>query len=476
MTEAPSFFIYDFESFGVDPKSDRPAQFAGIRTDMDFNPIGDPVMFYCKQTNDYLPSPESVMITGITPQKCNLEGLSEPEFAKCIWQEFSKPNTCIMGYNNLRFDDVMTQHLFFRNLLPAYDWQFKNQNSRWDLIDLLRACHALRPEGIEWVYDDDGLPNFRLELLTQANGIEHLNAHDAMSDVYATMAMAKLIKEKQPKLFNFYFNYRNKHAVKDKFINTAMLEPVVHVSGMFGNLRNNISVVSPIAWHEKDSNKVITCDLMGDVEAMLNRSSEENRTYLFTKKDELLAEGISPVPLKGISINKCPFLAPMNVLSEEDKIRLNLDMAKINHHLDLLRKTENIRDFVIDINGKEEEFTKDPNANVETTLFDGFFPASDNNHFSVLSHTPVEEWKNLDYAFKDARGEKLKFHYQARHFYPTLSRAEQVKWQKYRRAKLERDAENFERAFQQCLALHAQDEEKLKLLAELQQYVATLFQ
>ena len=164
-----SFFIYDYESFGTNPASDRPAQFAGIRTDADFNIIGEPVMLYCKQTNDYLPAPEAVMVTGITPQECNEKGIPEPEFAAKILAEFSQPNTCVMGYNNIRYDDEMTRYTFYRNFIDPYEYSWKNGNSRWDLLDLVRACYALRPEGINWAYDDDGMPSFRLEKLTKAN-------------------------------------------------------------------------------------------------------------------------------------------------------------------------------------------------------------------------------------------------------------------------------------------------------------------
>ena len=120
-----SFFIYDYESFGINPASDRPAQFAGIRTDADFNIIGEPIMLYCKQTNDYLPAPEAVMVTEITPQECNEKGIPEPEFAAKILAEFSQPNTCVMGYNNIRYDDEMTRYTFYRNFIDPYEYNWK---------------------------------------------------------------------------------------------------------------------------------------------------------------------------------------------------------------------------------------------------------------------------------------------------------------------------------------------------------------
>lgn len=196
-----TFLFHDYETFGTHPALDRPAQFAAIRTDSEFNVIGEPEVFYCKPADDYLPQPGAVLITGITPQEARAKGENEAAFAARIHSLFTVPKTCILGYNNVRFDDEVTRNVFYRNFYDPYAWSWQHDNSRWDLLDVMRACYALRPEGINWPENDDGLPSFRLEHLTKANGIEHSNAHDAMADVYATISMAKLVKTRQPRLF-----------------------------------------------------------------------------------------------------------------------------------------------------------------------------------------------------------------------------------------------------------------------------------
>ena len=342
-----TFFIYDYESFGVNPATDRPAQFAGIRTDADFNIIGEPIMFYCKQTNDYLPAPDAVLVTGITPQQCNELGLAEPEFAEAILTEFSRPNTCVMGYNNIRYDDEMTRYTFYRNFIDPYEYSWKNGNSRWDLLDLVRACYALRPEGINWAYDEDGMPSFRLEKLTKANGIEHENAHDAMSDVYATIAMAKLIKQKQPKLFQFFFENRGKKEV-ERLIDTAEMTPLVHVSGMLGNYRGNCTWIAPLAWHPFNQNAVIVCDLSANIDDLLNKSAVELRDNLYTKKSDLEQKGVLPVPLKLVHINKCPIIAPAKTLLAENAARLGIDRELCLQNLaKLLKKNANLNRMIM---------------------------------------------------------------------------------------------------------------------------------
>ncbi|NBH74726.1 exodeoxyribonuclease I [Rodentibacter pneumotropicus] len=467
MSNNLTFFIYDYESFGISPSKDRPAQFAGIRTDADFNIIGEPIMLYCKQTNDYLPSPEAVMVTGITPQECNEKGISEPEFAEKILAEFSQPNTCVMGYNNIRFDDEMTRYTFYRNFIDPYEYSWKNGNSRWDLLDLVRACYALRPDGINWAFDESGIPSFKLEKLTKANGIEHENAHDAMADVYATIAMAKLIKEKQPKLFQYFFENRGKREV-EKLIDTAEMTPLVHVSGMLGNYRGNCTWVAPLAWHPTNQNAVIVCDLRGNIDNLLAKSADELRADLYTKKNELDEREVPFVPLKLVHINKCPILAPAKTLLPENAERLGIDRQLCLENLAKLRASFDIREKVVDIFSEERQFEQ--SDNVETELYNGFFSNADKNNMSILRQLPAEKLVEHGLAFEDKRIPSLLFHYRARNFYKTLTRAEQIKWQKYRQRKLEQSLSDFENSLRKLSDDNANNPEKLFLLQQVYEY------
>ncbi|MGV6989325.1 exodeoxyribonuclease I [Testudinibacter sp. P80/BLE/0925] len=467
MAKEFSFFIYDYESFGINPASDRPAQFAGIRTDADFNIIGEPVMLYCKQTNDYLPAPEAVLVTGITPQACNEKGVSEPEFAARILQEFAQPNTCVMGYNSIRYDDEMTRYTFYRNFIDPYEYSWKNGNSRWDLLDVLRACYALRPDGIHWVYDENGLPSFKLDRLTVANGIEHSNAHDAMADVYATIEMAKLVKAKQPRLFDYFFNLRNKKAV-EKLIDTANMTPLVHVSGMLGNYRGNTALVAPLAWHPTNNNAVIVCDLSADLSDLLSLNAETLKVRLYSKKAELEAQGILPVPLKLVHINKCPIVAPEKTLLPQSAERLGIDREQCWQNQQRLLQSYEIRDKVIAIFSEQREYSDE--LNVETALYNGFFSNADKRNLQILRSLSAEQLQNPDLTFEDKRIPDLLFHYRARHFYRTLNRAEQIKWQKYRKLKLEKSAEVFVQSLQQLGEQYQNDPEKLALLQQVYEY------
>ena len=194
-----TFLWHDYESFGASPRLDRPAQFAAIRTDAELREIGQPVDLYCRPALDVLPQPDACRITGITPQMAEERGLDEPDFIAAVLGHLGAPGTCGVGYNSFRFDDELTRHTAWRNFHDPYAREWQNGCSRWDLIDTVRMTYALRPDGIEWPRREDGHPSFRLEHLAAANGLEQEKAHDAVSDVRATIALARLVRDRQPR-------------------------------------------------------------------------------------------------------------------------------------------------------------------------------------------------------------------------------------------------------------------------------------
>lgn len=424
----PGFLFHDYETFGTSPALDRPAQFAAIRTDADFTVTGEPEVFYCKPADDYLPQPEAVMITGITPQEALAKGDNEATFARRIHDLFTVPKTCVVGYNNVRFDDEVTRNIFYRNFYDPYAWSWQHDNSRWDLLDAMRACYALRPEGIHWPENDDGLPSFRLEHLTKANGIEHSNAHDAMADVYATIAMAKLLKTRQPRLFDYLYTYRGKNKLMT-LIDVPQMKPLVHVSGMFGAWRGNTSLVAPLAWHPENRNAVIMVDLAEDVSVLLDLDADALRERLYTAKADL--GDALPVPVKLVHLNKCPVLAQQNTLRPEDADRLGINRQRCLDNLKILRENPQVREKVVAIFADAEPFV--PSDNVDTQLYNGFFSDADRAAMKIVLETDPRNLPALDITFADKRIERLLFNYRARNFPGTLDETEQQRWLQHRR-------------------------------------------
>lgn len=426
MTTA-TFFWHDYETFGIDPQRDRPCQFAGIRTDIDFNIVGEPVMAYCQPADDYLPLPEACLITGITPQLATERGVCEAEFAAIINRLLSEPGTCGVGYNSIRFDDEVTRNLLYRNFYDPYAREWQNGNSRWDIIDVVRAANALRPEGIEWPLNADGFTSFKLEELTTANGIAHEAAHDALSDVYATIAMAKLIKQRQPKLFDYLLNNRHKNAAL-KLLQLGSFTPLIHVSGRFAARNNNLAVVLPLAQHPTNSNEIIVYDLSVCPEPLLELSAKEIQQRLFVAADAL-PEGVARIPLKTVHINKAPVLAPLSVVRPADAKRLQLDLDMCRSNLQQIQAAPALNGKLAEVFTRNyQDSPDDPDLMIYSG---GFFSNKDKTAMTRIRQAKPDELSAFDADFDDARLPEMLFRYRARNYAYTLSQEDHQRWRQY---------------------------------------------
>lgn len=417
-----SIFWYDYETTGINPRCDRPLQMAGLRTDFELNEIDEPVNLYCQPSEDILPHPAACAITGITPAVLADQGLGEADFMTRVHAQLAAPGTCGAGYNTLRFDDEMTRYSLYRNFFDPYAREWQGGNSRWDLIDVVRAAYALRPDGIVWPTDEEGRVTLKLERLTAANGIDHGNAHEALSDVRATIALARLIRQKQPKLYDWLFQLRGKQKVMDQI---RLLQPMVHISGRFSAARSYVGVVLPLAWHPRNKNALIVCDLHLDPQGLLDLDADTLRQRLYTRRDDL-AEGELPVPLKLIHINKCPVVAPLSVLRPEDQQRLGLDMALYQERALRLSDAQKVwRDKVQAIYASEDfSSSQDP----EQQLYAGFIGDRDRRLCEQVRASDPAQLAQEQWPFDDERLPELLFRYRARNFPDTLSFEEQERW------------------------------------------------
>lgn len=425
----PSIFWYDFETTGINPRCDRPLQVAGIRTDEALNEIGTPLNIYCQPSDDILPHPMACLVTGITPQRLAEQGLSEAEFMTRLHAELSAPGTCGAGYNSLRFDDEVTRYSLYRNFFDPYAREWQGGNTRWDLIDLVRSAYALRPEGFNWP-EEDGRVSLKLERLTKENGIAHEQAHDALSDVRATIALARLVREKQPKLYDFLYRQRSKPRVLEQI---QLLQPLLHVSGRYSAARHYLSVILPLAWHPKNRNALIVCDLQLDPQVLLQLDGDTLRERLYTRREQL-AEGELPVPLKLLHVNRCPVLAPLAVLRDSDKQRLQLDLPSCQQRAITLRENQSLWLEKLQTIYAEEGFT--PSADPEQQLYDGFLGERDRRLCEQVRRAEPAELARPIWPFDDARLPELLFRYRARNFPQTLTQNELERWQLFCKQRL----------------------------------------
>jgi exodeoxyribonuclease I len=474
---AHTFLWHDYETFGAVPRRDRPSQFAAIRTDHELNEVGEPLMLYCQPAPDYLPSPEACLITGITPQLALERGVPEHQFAAAVEQAFSQPGTIGVGYNTIRFDDEVTRFLFWRNLIDPYAREWQNDCGRWDLLDVVRLTYALRPDGIQWPMKEDGKPSFKLGDLARANGLLHEAAHDALSDVRATIALARLIRDRQPRLFEFAFGLRRKDRVANELGLPATREtakPFLHVSGMFPAERGCLAVMWPLASHPSNKNELLAWDLAHDPSELRDIDVPTLRQRLFTRTAEL-PEGMVRLPIKGIHLNKSPMVVGnLKTLSPAMAERWQVDFDTAMRHAALAQALPDMSAIWTQV----YERPKEPAPDVDEDLYGGFVGDADRRRMNQLRGLSPTALAAARTGFDDPRLEEILFRYRARNFAATLTPDEAERWEAHRVARLlegEGGARNVDQFFAEIdAAAETADERGEELLGLLYEYAEAI--
>lgn len=466
---AQTFFFYDLETSGLDPRNDRIMQFAGIRTTMELEPIGEPHNVLVKLNDDTLPSPEALMVTGITPQQTQADGYTEAEFAQLLTDEIFTPDTVAVGFNNIRFDDEFVRYHLWRNFRDPYEWCWKEGRSRWDLLDVVRITRALRPEGITWPVQD-GKPTNRLELITKENGIDHFKAHDALSDVEALIAVTKLIKEKQPQLYKYLFDMRDKNKIK-QLVNLDDKKPFVYTSGRYDSAYNKTTVAFPLT-SGKNGN-VVVYDLRHDPAQFVDLSLEDLKKKFFATWEERKAEGFVALPVKELQYNRAPAVAPLGVLEQADGWdKIQLEAATVEAHRATLLGAPHFAENIRTLFEGRPEFRRatDP----EAQLYEGFL--SDRDRLKIESVRNADERELADYhpEFADDRLPPLLLHYKARNYPRSMSEGEVLEWEKWRGERLTMQLPRFMKSLQ-AISAKTTDESKQFVLQELQLWAESIY-
>lgn len=433
-----TFYFYDLETSGFNPRSARIMQFGGQRTDMDLRLIGKPDNILVKLTDDILPEPDAVLVHGISPQRAKAEGLSEAEFAKYLGDKVFLPNTIFVGFNSVRFDDEFMRFTLWRNFYDAYEWQWKNSCGRWDILDVARMTRALRPDGIKWPFDSDGKPSNRLGLLSSINRLDHTDVHDALGDVKATIAVAKLIKQKQPKLFDYLLKIHNKTKVA-AFVGKG--EPFIYTSGYYPSEYEKTTIAVTVAAHPLKQ-AAIVYDLRVDPDEFTKlKPAELVQLWQARGKD------MPYFPVKTLSYNRCPAVAPLSVLDSSSAARLKIEGKIIDANLAKLQKSKDFGDKLVRAveiiqNDAQLKLKVDVPAEIskkflaDEQLYEGFVNGLDKTKMSVIRAADEDKLADLHLDFADERLQALLPLYKARNFPQSLSYIEQKMWEEFRRQRL----------------------------------------
>lgn len=359
---------YDVESTGTDKQMDQILQLAYVTTDANLNLVeGGTGEFIARMRPDVIPHPMAFLTHRIDPQRLLEEGMTEYELLTHARRVFmAMGSTCISGYNTIAFDDEMMRHSLFRNMRDAYDWSWKEGNFRVDIYKLVQMTYAYCPEILTWPAGDDGEDSLKLDRLAPANGVTDMQAHDALSDVHATIAIARKIREANPKLWGYFLS------LADKNYTTSLMskrEPLLVTDAILGKENRMTTLVYPVCTDALVSTKFLALDLREDPSAVLSMSPEEIRHYAFTKREEL-PEHSPTIPVVSVATNKQPLLVETSkMLTPQLAERLNLDLEACARHRAMIEQDVGFRARL------REAFTSDlPNpVNPARTLYTGGF-------------------------------------------------------------------------------------------------------
>ena len=408
-------------------------QFAGQRTDLELKPVGEPVNLLVKITDDILPDIDATLITGITPQMTLADGLTEAEFLREFTEHVATPGTIFLGFNSIRFDDEFMRCLHYRNFYDPYEWQWQDGRGKWDMLDVVRMTRALRPDGIEWPFDVHGKPTNRLELLTSLNKLSHEHAHDALSDVNATIEVARLIQNKQSKLFEYLFTMRDKKRLAE-LVESG--EPFVYTSGQYAGEFDKTTIAVRVCPHPKNNGSSFVYDLRHDPTEYRDMTPAQLAEKWRWKKDS----DEPRLPVKKLQYNHCPAVAPLGVLDDASQQRLHIDMVEVRKHLKTLQSMKDFADRLCEaselLEKKQQTTLVSTDKDVDGCIYDGFFGEQDKNGMRVVRAAKPEELSNLGLKFQDHRLEALLPLYKARNHPKQLTTEERVEWEKFRARKL----------------------------------------
>ena len=425
----PNFVFYDYETTGIDPAMDRPIQFAACRATSDFQAI-DQHEFKCKLAGDVIPSPGATLVHGLSPVPLQREGVTEREFAQRINDVFCDSPQIIMGYNTASFDDPFTQHLLYRNFYDPYQWQYADGNKRYDLIVAIRAAYLFANDVITWPERDHQI-SMKLEDLAPANGIEHLQAHDALGDTLATRDLAAQLAAGAPDLWQECLSMSDKKVVQQR-IRDAMEGhgALVMIDALFGRERGYAGLVYPIGANPNNPNEIWCIDLGMDLAPLAELSIEELRTYLYLPKSER-EPGMPRVPFKRIRTNRACALFPLEKLAQHPQA-LEIAGIKREHfkaQRDWCRLQPNSHWMGIAEALLVNEFP--PSNWADAQLFDGMFSRNDGAKLrQVRTSEPVDLMADAP-SFDDPRLNAMLPLYLARNFPEHLGPRARREWTKY---------------------------------------------
>lgn len=380
-----SFVFFDTETTGLKHGFDQIVHFAAIRTDANLKEIDRFEARSCLLPH-VLPHPAALRTNGLPIGRLLDANLpSHYDMVRAIRQRLlSWSPSIFLGYNSIRFDEEMLRHALFQTLHPAYLTSNHN-NSRADVWGLVMAAAAVSPACLNVPIDPEGRPIFRLEQLALANDVAHEQAHNALSDVVATLELCRLVHQRSPELWQRFVRFSKKATVGD-FVEA---EDGFMLTEFFANQAYHAPVVC-IGRDPDQANGRFCLSLNGDVDRFAAMTDDELRAELAQK----------PCPVRRLRINAAPTLtalydAPEVMLDGVDIDAIEAQARRVKDDPALCSRLVSAY-----IAAREPRI---PSRHVEARLYDGFPGPQDEARMVEFHDAEWEDRLSIIQSFDDER-------------------------------------------------------------------------
>lgn len=364
-----SFVFFDTETTGLSRHFDQIVHFAAIKTDLNLKEV-DRFEIHSRICAHVVPHPSALWVNGIRiSQLLDPARPSHYEMARQIYAKLLSWSPSIFaGFNSIKFDEEMLRQAFFRTLHPVY-LTSRYKNGRGDVLNLAMSAAATSVDSLA-VPIVAGRRSFKLAGLAASNKIAHGSAHDAMSDVQATVGLCRLIQTRAPEAWQAFNRFSNKAATLD-FVESG--EAFVFTEYFAGEAYHTPVVC--IGIDPADPNTRLCLALNSQTRALL---AAPPATVLAA----LLQKGS---PVRRVKVNGGPSLTP---LYDADGLQFELSEAQLESLAEDVRADSASCQRLVDL-VKSQAKTWPASTHVEKQIYDGF-PSSEDE--ALLQHFHEVDW------------------------------------------------------------------------------------
>lgn len=371
--------VYDTEANDKDPRHGQITQFGAIRADMDLNELEE-LNLRVRRLPWVVPMPEALRVTGMDPR--DLEGpgtVSEYEASGQI-EKFLVPGYGVqrvnLTFNGIRFDDEIIRTMLFRNLRNPW-FSSGKLTTKVDLLNLVQLVHSIDPEAVVVPRDEDDKLKWKLDRLCPANGIA-IDAHDALGDARATLALARLIKERAPWAWAIALDCGLASKVESLLEGAVKTGRPIYLFTHFG------------------APEIIPCAVLGTDRKkkwiMADLRCEQRPTEPGEIAEALFTRG-TPFPV--IRSNSGPLIVDAAIAAKMDK---TIDPSGIAAKAMEIKLSKGLRDKAVEaLNSCAYEST-DAVATSESRIYAGFIPERDKPSMTKFHRSTWEERTGIQFS------------------------------------------------------------------------------